>query len=88
VDVAVGEGWAVVEDKEGGIFAGFLDPFVEMVFFPGCELLGFARGQAGFHREIRAREIERVLIVRAHANRGDYADVGIRAISLREKDES
>jgi hypothetical protein len=76
-----------VENKKRGVFAGLLNAGVEVVFFPGCELLRFARGKAGFHREIRAREIERVLVVRAHANRGDYADEGNRAISLREKDE-
>ena len=87
VDVAVGEGRSIVENKKRGVFAGLLNAGVEVVFFPGGELLGFARGQPGFHREIRAREIERVLVVRAHANRGAYADAGIRAISLRQKDE-
>ena len=38
--------------------------------FPRGELLRFARGQAGFHREIRARQVERVLVVRAHASGG------------------
>jgi hypothetical protein len=31
-------------------------------------LLRFARGQPGFHREVRAGEVEGVLVIRAHAN--------------------
>ena len=87
MDIAIGERRSFVEDEERGVLAGFLDALVEVVFFPRGELLWFARGQPGFHREIRAREIEGVFVVRAHANRGDYADAGMRAISLRQKDE-
>ena len=71
VDVAVGEGGAVVEDEERGVFAGFLDAGVEVVFFPRGELLRFAGGEAGFHWKIRAGEIESVFVVRAHESGRD-----------------
>src|SRR5262249_39670275 len=56
----------VVQNKKLGIGARLLDLLVKPSFFPGLEHLRLPRGEAGFHREISLREVERLLVILAH----------------------
>jgi hypothetical protein len=66
VDVAVGEGRAVVED-EGGLAGGAgLDLAVEAVALPVGDAGGLAFGQAGPHGEVGHRQVEGILELFGH----------------------
>jgi hypothetical protein len=67
VNVAVGEGRAVVQDKRFGAGAGGLNFFVNAGGGPFFKALRFARHQVGFHWKVGARQIQRVFIVHDHA---------------------
>ena len=66
VDVAVGKGRAVVQDKELRRRAGGLDLLVEADLFPLPKYLRLTRGQPGLHRKIRFRKVEGLLVILAH----------------------
>ena len=66
VDVAIGEGRAVVEHEERGVFAGRLNLSVERLAFPLGQPCGLAGNEVGLHGEVRFGEIQRVFVVRAH----------------------
>src|SRR5438876_962493 len=66
MDVAIGEGRAVVQDKQLSIFSSLLDLGVEPRFSPHFEKLWLTRGEIRLHRKIRARQVECVLVILAH----------------------
>ena len=66
VDVAVGEGRAVMQDEKLGLGAGSLDLVVEPSFLPGAQDLGLAGRETGLHRKIRFRQVEGLLVILAH----------------------
>ena len=63
MDIAVGERRAVVEDELGLARAGGANLRVNLVSLPAGEALRFARDEVGLHGEVRARQIQRVLVV-------------------------
>jgi hypothetical protein len=63
VDIAVREGRAVVEDELGLARAGGANLRVNGVGLPAGEALRFARDEVGLHGEVRARQVQRVLVV-------------------------
>ena len=62
VDIAVGEGRAVVEEVERGILPALLDFLVEAARLPLGEDFGFALGEAGLHREGGFRKVDGVFV--------------------------
>ena len=55
-----------MENEEVGLGARSLDLVVEARFLPIAQDFGLARGQPCFHRKIRFREVEGVLVILAH----------------------
>ena len=66
VDIAVGKGRAVVQDKLFGASPRNLNFLVELVLVPSFETLWFARDQVGPHREVRPRQVQCVFVVHCH----------------------
>ena len=66
VDIAVGEGRAVVERKFLCAGALLLDFCVKFRRFPFFQTFRLARHQIGFHGKAGARQVERVFVVRRH----------------------
>src|ERR1035437_9097051 len=66
VDIAVGEGRAVVQDEFFFARARRLDFFVKLRAFPFFQTFRLARDEVGLHREIRAREIQGVFVRGRH----------------------
>jgi hypothetical protein len=64
VDVAVGEGGAVVEDPLalGGVGAGDEEALVEVLLLPLLQARGLVLDELGLHREGRLGEVERILV--------------------------
>ena len=71
MDVAVRERRAVVENEKFRTFPRLLDLLVKAGGFPLLEPLRLARGEARLHRKIRFRQVERVLVILAHARSGE-----------------
>ena len=69
VDIAIGEGRAVVEQVERGVLPALLDFGVEAAGFPLGEDFRFALGEARLHREIGFRKVDGVFVA-AHERRG------------------
>ena len=63
VDIAVGEGRAVMKDKFFRAGAGSLNFFVESGRFPLFQPVRFPGDEVGLHREIGARQIQCVFVV-------------------------
>jgi hypothetical protein len=63
VDITIGKGRSVVQDKLRRACAGRLDFLVEAGAVPLFQSLRFARHQIGFHGKAGPRQIERVLII-------------------------
>ena len=80
VDVAIGEGRAVVENefRRLGRAAAGEDFLVEPVGFPAREAGGFVLHQISPHRESRLRESQRVFVIRCGAHERN-ADASNRA---------
>ena len=66
VDIAVGEGRAVVEHELGGVLPRGLNLAVEVRFLPVGEEFGFAGDQIRLHGKIGLWQVERVFIAGAH----------------------
>ena len=76
VDVAVGEGRAVVQG-EAGLSLVLLQHFlVKMLLLPALEHFGLALGQAGAHRKIGFRQVQSGVIVLCHRVFSCYSDAG------------
>ena len=67
VDVAIGEGRAIVQDKFFGTVACDLDFLVEFFLLPLLDLLWFAGDKVGLHREVRPRQVQGVFVVHCHS---------------------
>src|SRR3989338_8066956 len=63
VDVAVGVGWAVVEDELRPSGPRPLDQLIEARGVPVLEDLRLARGQIRLHREVGFGQVQRGLVV-------------------------
>ena len=63
VDVAVGEGRAVMEDEFFRGLTGGLNPFIETAGLPFFEALRFARDEVGLHGKAGLRKVQRVFLV-------------------------
>jgi hypothetical protein len=63
MDVAVGEGRAIVQDESGRGGAGGLDFLVEGGVLPFSEAQRFARDQIGFHGKAGLRQVECVFVI-------------------------
>ena len=61
MDLSGGVRRAGVQNKERLAFARFQDTFVDVSVVPGFELPGLILRQAGFHREVRFRQVQRFL---------------------------
>ena len=68
VDIAVGEGRAVVQDEFRRVRPGGLDLAVEIGFLPMPEEQRLALDQIRLHREIGSGQVERVFVARAVAH--------------------
>jgi hypothetical protein len=66
VNITVGEGRAVVQDKFFRLDAGGLNFRVEAGSFPLFQALRFARDEVGLHGKAGLGQVERVFIVRCH----------------------
>ena len=71
VDVAIGERRPVMQDEELRLGARRLNPLVEPRLLPRLEHLRLARGEVCLHRKIRFRQVERLLVILAHARSGE-----------------
>ena len=63
VDVAVGEGRAVVQDEARPALGLRLDAPVQLAGFPFCQPLRLARDQVRLHREVGLRQQDGILVV-------------------------
>jgi hypothetical protein len=71
VDVAVRERRAIMKNEQFRALARLLDLVIKIRRLPTLEHLRLARRQARLHREIRFRQVERVLVILAHARSGE-----------------
>ena len=63
MQVAIGIGRAVVQDKFGATGTCLANLFIQAHFLPFFQALGLALGQAGFHRKCRFGQIQCVFVV-------------------------
>ena len=71
VDVAIGKGGAVVQDKFLRLGPGGLDFFIQAAGLPFFEALGLPCDQIGFHGKIGLRQIQCVLVVHLNLKERD-----------------
>ena len=84
VDVAVGEGRAVVQHKHfARLCVAFADAVVDALGVPLLEALGLALHETGFHRKTRLRQIECVFIIHARQRAGRYQSRG--SVSMKRQ---
>ena len=63
VHVAIRERRPIVQNKPFCIGSRFLNPLVKLLCIPLLQSLRFARDQIGFHRKVRLRQIQCILII-------------------------
>ncbi len=63
MNMAVGIGRAVMKNKPLPTFGCLADRIIETGFIPFLDLLRFALGQAGLHREVGCRQIQGFFII-------------------------
>src|SRR5437899_790070 len=61
--VAVRKRWPIMKNKPFGVRARFLNPLIQLLRVPLLQSLRFARDQIGFHRKVRLRQVQCVLII-------------------------
>ncbi len=66
VDIAVGERRAIVQHERLRLPPRLLDLLVKAGGLPTLQDFRLARGQARLHRELRLREVERILVIGGH----------------------
>src|SRR5260370_26729567 len=55
-----------MENEQLSVVARFLDLLLKPRFIPHFQKLRLARGEARFHRKIRARQVERLFVILTH----------------------
>ena len=63
VNIAVGVGRPVVQNKFRPAFARFANALIQLIGLPRCDPAGLALGQIALHRERRIGQIQRFLVV-------------------------
>ena len=66
MDIAVGKGRPIMQDKQFSTLSRFLNLPVQVRLLPSPEHLRLARGKIRLHRKFCPRQIQRVFVVLAH----------------------
>ena len=66
VDLAVGEGGAVVEDEAGLMFSALLETAVNVLFLPAFQPSGFPLAEARLHGKVGFGHVQRRLVILRH----------------------
>ena len=66
VNLAIGIGWAIVQDEGRAALLAATNLGVEVLILPAGDLLGFPLRQIAFHREGRFGEVQCGFVVDAH----------------------
>src|SRR5262249_39501388 len=79
VDIAVGEGRAVMQNEQLSARSRFLNLLVKARLLPSHEHFRLVRGETRFHRKIRARQVQCVFVILAHGERATLTSVNHRS---------
>src|SRR5438874_10639437 len=75
MDVAIGKGRPVMQNKQLSTLSRFLNLPVKPRLLPGFEHLRLARGKVCLHRKFRARQIKRLFVVLTHRRRATLRNI-------------
>ena len=66
MDVAIGKGRAIMQNKQFSTLSRFLNLLVKARLLPCLEHLRLARGKVRLHRKIRARQVQGFFVILTH----------------------